>query len=86
MDEESHAIDPPQISLPICDDDNQQHKCSSSLWAFSTDEDERLPTVRGMKFSAFEGGVRVASFVSGGALPASRRGKSADGLVHIADW
>ena len=39
-----------------------------------------------MKFSAFEGGVRVASFVSGGALPASRRGKSADGLVHIADW
>ena len=72
------------ISLPICDD--QQHQCPSSLWAFSADEDERLRTVRGMKFSAFEGGVRVASFVSGGALPASRRGKSADGLVHIADW
>ena len=65
---------------------DEQHNCPSSLWAFSADEDVRLRTVRGMIFSAFEGGVRVASFVSGGALPASRRGKSADGLVHIADW
>jgi hypothetical protein len=34
----------------------------------------------------FEGGTRVASFVSGGALPAARRGKTASGLVHICDW
>ena len=42
--------------------------------------------LRGMKFSAFDGGTRVASFVSGGALPPARRGKTEKGLVHICDW
>ena len=39
-----------------------------------------------MKFSAWEGGTRVAAFVSGGALPAARRGMRETGLMHIADW
>jgi arylsulfatase A-like enzyme len=42
--------------------------------------------LRGMKFSAFEGGTRVAAFVSGGALPPARRGQRESGLMHVADW
>ena len=34
----------------------------------------------------FEGGIRVAAFVSGGYLPAAARGTKLDGIVHIADW
>jgi hypothetical protein len=36
----------------------------------------------------FEGGVRSASFVSGGSplIPASSRGTVFDGLAHLADW
>jgi len=30
--------------------------------------------LRGMKFSDFEGGVRVAAFASGGVIPKARRG------------
>ena len=40
--------------------------------------------LRGMKFTAFEGGVRVASFVSGGALPAARRGQTATGTLSLS--
>jgi hypothetical protein len=42
--------------------------------------------LRGMKFSAWEGGVRVAAWISGGALPAARRGQSEAGLIAICDW
>ena len=41
---------------------------------------------RGGKFSDFSGGVRVAAFVSGGFVPAARRGATARGLLAGADW
>lgn len=42
--------------------------------------------LRGHKYSWFEGGVRVASFVASPLLPASVRGTRSDVLLHIADW
>ena len=42
--------------------------------------------LRGGKTNNFEGGVRVASFLSGGFLPASVRGSARDGYMHVADW
>ncbi len=42
--------------------------------------------LRGGKHSHFDGGVRVATFVSGGWLPAAQRGKRVDALVAIEDW
>jgi arylsulfatase A-like enzyme len=42
--------------------------------------------MRGSKEADFEGGVRVASFVSGGYLPSSQRGKVSDALISFADW
>ena len=42
--------------------------------------------LRGMKFTDYEGGTRVASWVSGGVIPATQRGTThSAGLVHIAD-
>jgi hypothetical protein len=38
------------------------------------------------KMSNFDGGIRTASFISGGFLPEARRGSSYHGLVSIADW
>ena len=46
-----------------------------------------MSTCLGMKFTDFEGGTRVASWVSGGVVPAARRGTvHSAGLAHIADW
>eukprot|EP01084_Bolivina_argentea_P307533 531574_1 len=42
--------------------------------------------LRGAKYSEWEGGIRAAAFVSGGYLPAKRRGQKENGLIHIADW
>lgn len=42
--------------------------------------------LRGGKFSNFEGGIRVNAFVSGGFLPASRRGVRENGLITSWDW
>ena len=42
--------------------------------------------MRGGKYSLFEGGIRANSFVSGGFLPASVRGTTLHGVLHIADW
>lgn len=42
--------------------------------------------LRGCKYSDFEGGVRAVAFVSGGAIPANRRGKVVEDPIHIADW
>lgn len=42
--------------------------------------------LRGGKYSNFEGGVRVAAFVSGGFIPGKLRGSCNEGLLHIADW
>ena len=41
---------------------------------------------RGGKFSNFEGGIRVSAFVSGGGLPALRRGKTESALITGWDW
>ena len=40
---------------------------------------------RGAKFSNWQGGVHVAAFVSGGALPPARRGIKLDGLTTAWD-
>eukprot|EP00040_Diaphanoeca_grandis_P044585 m.12819 g.12819 ORF g.12819 m.12819 type:complete len:654 (+) comp9463_c0_seq1:180-2141(+) len=41
---------------------------------------------RGSKGSDFEGGVRVAAYVSGGIIPDSLRGTHKNGLMHVCDW
>jgi arylsulfatase I/J len=38
------------------------------------------------KMNNWEGGVRVNAFVSGGFLPAARRGKKEEGLTAVWDW
>jgi len=42
--------------------------------------------LKGGKLSDWEGGVRVAAFVSGGFLPSAVRGTVIDGYVHVCDW
>mmetsp|Transcript_29342 Transcript_29342/g.68075 ORF Transcript_29342/g.68075 Transcript_29342/m.68075 type:complete len:689 (+) Transcript_29342:92-2158(+) len=42
--------------------------------------------LKGGKYSDFEGGVRTNTFISGGFIPASSRGKVHNGIVSIADW
>jgi len=42
--------------------------------------------LRGGKYSLFEGGIRVAAFMSGGFLPQHMRGTVNNGMIHIADW
>jgi len=42
--------------------------------------------LRGSKASGWEGGIRVASFISGGFVPESLRGSTLDGYIHMADW
>ena len=42
--------------------------------------------LRGGKYSDFEGGVRTTTFISGGYVPAERRGQTHNGLVSSADW
>ena len=42
--------------------------------------------LRGGKYFAFEGGIRVTAFLSGGYLPAAARGTSSNEIVHIADY
>eukprot|EP01083_Nonionella_stella_P276998 941664_1 len=68
---------------------------NNTLIVFSADNggEERLDETaannypfRGGKFVPFEGGIRVNSWVSGGYLPISRRGKIENGRLHICDW
>ena len=42
--------------------------------------------LKGGKMAFFEGGVQALAFANGGLLPESRRGKSTQGFIHIADW
>merc|ERR1712110_989940 len=42
--------------------------------------------LRGSKVSNWEGGVRGASFVSGGFLPIKVRGTKLEENLHVADW
>ena len=38
------------------------------------------------KYTNWEGGIRVASFISGGFIPKHLRGTRVNGLMHMADW
>eukprot|EP00937_MAST-01D_sp_MAST-1D-sp2_P005853 g5853.t1 len=40
----------------------------------------------GGKFADLEGGTRATSFVSGGLVPAARRGATERGYIHVCDW
>jgi len=42
--------------------------------------------LRGQKMEPWEGGIRVAAFLTGGFLPAQLFGTTSDVFVHIADW
>jgi arylsulfatase B len=42
--------------------------------------------LRAGKASNFDGGIRVPSFISGGAVPLRARGTQRDGLVTLWDW
>merc|ERR1719453_2110774 len=42
--------------------------------------------LRGGKFDAFEGGVRVPSFVYSSLLPESQWGAESSSLFHVSDW
>ena len=64
---------------------------NSTLMVFSSDNggQAKWPNaaganmpLRGGKYSPWEGGVRVAAFVSGGALPPAVRGTRQQGLIH----
>jgi len=42
--------------------------------------------LKGAKFSNWEGGTRANAFVSGGLIPAERRGTIEQGFTAIDDW
>jgi len=42
--------------------------------------------LKGGKLSDWEGGVRVNAFVSGGAVPKSKRGTVLTDFIHVSDW
>lgn len=42
--------------------------------------------LRGFKGTSYEGGIRVAAFVSGGLLPQKMRGRRTASLMHLTDW
>jgi arylsulfatase B len=42
--------------------------------------------LKGSKTGSFDGGLRVASFVSGGLVPLNVRGTMIDDYIHVADW
>ena len=42
--------------------------------------------LRGFKGTSYEGGIRVAAFVSGGLLPQQMRGRRTTSLMHLTDW
>merc|ERR1719247_1653861 len=42
--------------------------------------------LKGGKLSNWEGGIRVNAFVTGGLVPADKRGTKQDGLMAAWDW
>ena len=42
--------------------------------------------LRGEKHTSWEGGMRVAAFVSGGLVPRARRGTVSEVVVSVTDW
>ena len=60
---------------------------SALFIAVSSKSVPSLCRLRGHKHDAFEGGTRVTSFISGGFVPAAKRGtRNTDSVVHIIDW
>ena len=57
----------------------------ASLFAFAFASLLGAGPLRGGKATLFEGGVRVASFVSGGMVPQAARGTTMDGLIQHVD-
>ncbi|KAK7231142.1 sulfuric ester hydrolase [Aureococcus anophagefferens] len=70
----------------------KQNMYDSSLIVYTPDNGGYLTQggddapFRGGKFSDFQGGVRVAAFISGGLVPAGLRGTASAALVHVCDW
>ena len=65
---------------------------SRSLLVFTSDNGgarirggSNLP-LRGGKYAAFEGGVRVVAALGGGALPTELRGQASASFMHLSDW
>mmetsp|Transcript_10214 Transcript_10214/g.26156 ORF Transcript_10214/g.26156 Transcript_10214/m.26156 type:complete len:421 (-) Transcript_10214:5-1267(-) len=42
--------------------------------------------LKGSKVSAWEGGIRVAAFASGGMIPSAMRGTKVETFISMADW
>lgn len=80
--------------------DTVAHLKRNKLWdntliVVSSDNGGSLPIVlsasnnhplKGGKYSPWEGGTRAVAFVTGGYLPAERRGSVVEGIMHISDW
>ena len=68
----------------------QKQMWSSTLLIFSADNGGVTSGVnyplRGEKHTNWDGGMRVAAFVSGGFIPPSLRGSVSKVIVHISDW
>ena len=68
----------------------------NTLFVYAADnggvDDGRTPLggnnwpLRGEKHTSWQGGVRVAAFVSGGLVPSRFRGTRSDVVSHVADW
>ena len=65
---------------------------AQTLIVFSSDNGGQIEgnsnnyPLRGGKHSNFEGGVRVAAFVSGGVVPRAVRGSRSEALIGLEDW
>eukprot|EP00040_Diaphanoeca_grandis_P004497 m.29078 g.29078 ORF g.29078 m.29078 type:complete len:692 (+) comp16037_c0_seq1:36-2111(+) len=65
---------------------------NNTFFIFTTDNGGNLGgsgcnyPLRGGKYTFWQGGVRGNSFVSGGLVPAARRGTRWSGMAHAADW
>jgi len=68
----------------------QKGMWGSTLMIFSSDNGGVEAGVnyplRGEKMTSWEGGMRVAAFVSGGFVPSQLRGTVSELRIHIADW
>ena len=70
-----------------------RHQRPSAGWEVSRNDIAEAPTIATLRNSVvvnrwtfWEGGVNVACFLSGPALPQARRGTVWPGLAHVSDW
>lgn len=76
------------VLLNITDVLKRRGMWQHTLFIFSSDHGKATGNypLTGQKYTVFEGGVRVASFASGGLIPAAVRGTRQTGYIHMADW